>query len=107
MMFYIWLPQFLYLKTNPIDLPKKKKITVYFIYIFTLTTSNSTNKYSRVFLFSLFLFDSIVFPEPSRNRDSKTVIQTEPWNSWTVSPLLGSHSNESNNYRLKLPQLNM
>ncbi len=67
MMFYIWLPQFLYLKTNPIDLPKKiNKITVYFIYIFTLTTSNSTNKYSRVFLFSLFLFDSIVFPETYR-----------------------------------------
>ncbi len=50
--------QFLYLKTNAIDLPKKKqlKITDYFICIFLLLLV------VRLFLFSLLLFDSIVFP---------------------------------------------
>ncbi len=35
-----------------------------------------------------FLFDSIVFPKTYRNRFSKTVIQTKPWKSWTVPPLV-------------------
>ncbi len=55
--------QFLYLKTNARPSNKTpSKITVYFISIFTPLHLFVLLLVDRLFLFSLFLFDIIVFP---------------------------------------------
>ncbi len=65
MLFYIWLLYSISVpKTNarPTKKKKKLKITVYFICIFTLLYLFVLLLVDRLFLFSLFLFDSIIFP---------------------------------------------
>ncbi len=56
--------QFLYLKTNVIDLPKKKTENhwLFYLYLYSTVFLFVLLLVVRLFLFSLLLFDSIVFP---------------------------------------------
>ncbi len=67
-----------------LDLPKKTDHCLFYL-----------NLYSIVFICAVFIFIcqysfslNIAHTEPYRNRDTKTVIQTEPWVSWTAPPLI-------------------